>query len=188
MADFTVVADVGRTLVQLLRTNMTPDPIPQPEMIGLASPADKGDFVLSLFLYQIEQNGMAQQSYLIDNGSSVKDPPMAVDLHYLLTAHSNADLQTRSIDEQRIMGRALQVLNDNSWVKGSVLQGALADANEEFKVVMREPINLHTAITLFPNQPYKLSFNLVAGPIFIDSGKDKPVGRIVERGDTFGEA
>ncbi|MFD2171201.1 DUF4255 domain-containing protein [Tumebacillus lipolyticus] len=183
MADFTVIADVGRTLVHLLRTHMTPDPIPQPEMIGLVAPADKGDFVLSLFLYQIEQNGMAQQSYMIDNGPSVQDPPMAVDLHYLITAHSSADLQTRAIDEQRIMGRALQVLHDNSWLKGSALQGALSDSNEEFKIVMREPINLHTAITLFPNQPYKLSFNFMAGPVYIDSGKNKPIGRIVERSD-----
>jgi hypothetical protein len=164
MADYTALADAGRSLQYMFRASMTPDPIPQPELIGLASPADKGDLMLTLFLYEVKPNGMAQH-------------------HYILTAHSNAELATRAIDEQRILGRAIQVLHDNSTVRGSFLQGALADSDEEFRIVMQEPLSLHTAITLFPNMPYKLSVSFLAGPVYIDSGRGKPVRRIVERED-----
>ncbi|PWK11519.1 DUF4255 domain-containing protein [Tumebacillus permanentifrigoris] len=185
MAEYTAIADVGRTLVHLLRSQMTPDPIPSPEMIGLASPADKGDLALSLFLYEVQQNGLNQQQYWQEQGNAQTAPPMALDLHFLLTAHSNADLQTRALDEHRIIGRALQVLYDNQNVRGSMLQGALADSNEEFRVLLMEPLSLHTAITLFPNQPYKLSYNLIAGPVYIDSGRNKPIQRVLDRQDKF---
>jgi hypothetical protein len=185
MADYTAIADVGRTLVHLLRTQMTPDPIPSPEMIGLASPADKGDLALSLFLYEVQQNGLNQQHYWQEQGQAQSAPPMALDLHFLLTAHSNADLQTRAMDEHRILGRALQVLYDNQTVRGSWLQGTLAESDEEFRVLLMEPLSLHTAITLFPNQPYKLSYNLIAGPVFLDSGRNKPIQRVLDRKDTF---
>lgn len=184
MADYTVLADVGRSLQYMFRACMTPDPIPQPELIGLASPADKGDLMLSVFLYEIVPNGLAQHHYMIDKGSAQQSPPMAVDLHFIVTAHSNAELATRAIDEQRILGRAIQVLHDNSIVRGSFLQGALADNDEEFRIVMQEPLSLHTAITLFPNQPYKLSFSFLAGPVYIDSGRHHPITRIVERKDS----
>ncbi|KEO82554.1 DUF4255 domain-containing protein [Tumebacillus flagellatus] len=184
MADYTAIADVGRTLVQLLRANMTPDPIPNPEMIGLASPADKGDLALSLFLYEVQQNGIHQQNFWSDSGKSQQAPPMALDLHFLLTAHSGADLQTRALDEHRILGRAIQVLYDNQTVRGSWLQGALGDSDEEFRLVLMEPLSLHTAITLFPNLPYKLSFNFIAGPIYLDSGRHKQVQRVLDRKDS----
>lgn len=48
IGDYSVIADVSASLVKLLRENMTPDPIPQPEMIGLASPVDKG---ISTYLF-----------------------------------------------------------------------------------------------------------------------------------------
>lgn len=185
MADYTAIADVGRTLVHLLRSLMTPDPIPSPEMVGLASPADKGDLALSLFLYDVQANGLNQQQYWQEQGNSQTAPPMALDLHFLLTAHSNADLQTRALDEHRIIGRALQVLYDNQTVRGSWLQGALADSNEEFRVLLMEPLSLHTAITLFPNQPYKLSYNLIVGPVYIDSGRNKSIPRALDRQDNL---
>ncbi|MBL0388126.1 DUF4255 domain-containing protein [Tumebacillus sp. ITR2] len=185
MADFTAIADVGRTIVHLLREQMTPDPIPTPEMIGLSSPADKGDLALSLFLYEVQQNGINQQNFWSDQGNSQQAPPMALDLHFLLTAHSNADVQTRALDEHRILGRAIQVLYDNQTVRGSRLQGALADSNEEFRLLLIEPLSLHTAITLFPNQPYKLSFNFIAGPVYLDSGRNKQSQRVLDRKDNM---
>ena len=185
MADSTVVADVGRTLVQLFRDNMTPEPVLQPEQIGLAAPADRGDFALTLFLYSIEQNGINQQAYLMSGrSSSEQPPPMAVDLSYLITAHSAAELSTRAIDEHQIMGRAIQVLNDNTILKGSALQGALADANEELRIVMIEQLSLHTSITLFPSMPYKLSFSFKVGPVYIDSTRTRPIRRVVAPRDT----
>jgi hypothetical protein len=66
-------------------------------------------------------------------------------------------------------------------IKGSALQGALADADEELRVVMIEQLSLHTAITLFPSMPYKLSFSFKIGPVYIDSTRTRPVKRVVAR-------
>ena len=105
---------------------------------------------------------------------------MTVELFYLLTAHSAAELQTRSLDEHRILGRALQVLYDNSIIKGQALQGSLADTNEELRIVM-ENLSLDTLISLFPNTPYKLSVCFSVGPVYIDSTRMKATKRVVER-------
>ncbi|MGZ4106294.1 MAG: DUF4255 domain-containing protein [Tumebacillaceae bacterium] len=183
MADSQVIADVGRTLVQLLRDNLTPEPVLQPEQIGLAAPADRGDFALTLFLYSIEQNGVNQMAYLM-NGRNEQTPPLALDLSYLITAHSTAELSTRAIDEHQMLGRAIQVLYDNMMIKGSSLQGSLADANEELRIVMIEQLSLHTAITLFPSMPYKLSFSFKVGPVYIDSTRTRPVRRVVTPRET----
>lgn len=187
MADSTVIADVGKTLIQLFRDNMTPEPVLHPEQIGLASPADPGDFALTLFLHQVEQSGINQQSYYVNNGSGTNTPPLALELSYLITAHSNAEMTTRAIDEHQILGRAMQVLYDNQMIRGSALQGALADADEEIRIVMMEQLPLHTAITLFPSKPYKLSFQFKVSPVYIDSTKVRPVKRVVNRGAGFGD-
>lgn len=186
MADSTVIADVGRTLVQLFRDNMTPEPILHPEQIGLASPADPGDFALTVFLYAVEQSGINQQAFMVNSGTgSQQFPPMALDLSYLITAHSSAEMQTRALDEHQIMGRAIQVLYDNQLIRGSALQGTLADSDEDLKLEMMEQLSMHTAITLFPSKPYKMSFSFKVGPVYLDSARMRPVRRVVARGDQY---
>ncbi|QGR00146.1 DUF4255 domain-containing protein [Paenibacillus psychroresistens] len=180
MAQYTVIADVGITIVQLLRDNMVNEPIQQPEFIGLSHPNDKGDLSLSLFLYSVKESADRQTQMLSRGQSTLQYPPLTVELFYMLTAHSAAELQTRALDEQRILGKALQVLYDNSIIKGQALQGSLADTNEELRIVM-ENLPLDTLISLFPNSPYKLSVCFSVGPVYIDSTRIKATKRVVER-------
>jgi hypothetical protein len=180
IGQYTVIADVGMTIIQLLRDNMVNEPIQQPEFIGLSHPNDKGDLSLSLFLYSVKESADRQTQMLSRGQNTLQFPPMTVELFYLLTAHSAAELQTRSLDEHRILGKALQVLYDNSIIKGHVLQGSLADTNEELRIVM-ENLSLDTLISLFPNTPYKLSVCFSVGPVHIESTRMKATKRVVER-------
>jgi hypothetical protein len=180
IGQYTVIADVGMTLLQLLRDNMVSEPILQPEFIGLSHPNDKGDLSLSLFLYQVKESADRQTQMVTRGHNALQFPPMTVELFYLLTAHSAAELQTRSLDEHRILGRALQVIYDNAILQGSALQGSLADTNEELRIVM-ETLPLDTLISLFPNIPYKLSVCFSVGPVYIDSTRVKATKRVVER-------
>lgn len=181
MADYTIIADVGHTLLRLLRDQMTPEPITQPELIGLANPADKGDLMLTLFLYNITSNGDNRHNQMLVRGpGTLQFPPLPINLHYLFTAHSSAELQSRYIDEHRILGRALQVIYDNAILNGSSLQGSLADSGEELRLVMNH-LPLESMINLFPNEPYKISFSLEVGPVFIDSTRIKTTKRVLER-------
>lgn len=183
IGDYTVIADVGASLVKLLREHMTPEPIPQPEMIGLASPADKGDLFLSLFLYNIKDSGDNRQTQMISRGTgTIQYPPMTVDLFYLLTAHSTAELQSRALDEHRILGKAMQVLYDYSVLRGSAVVGTLADQGEEVRIVLDSMnADVLTRMWNFADFPYRLSVSYTVGPVHIDSTRVKTTKRVLER-------
>lgn len=176
-----MVADVSRSLVQLLIEKMVPEPIAQPEYIGLAPPTDKGDLQLSLFLYSITENGDFRQTRLISRGTDqLQYPPMTVNLRYMITAHSTAELQNRALDEQRILGRAMQVFYDHSILRNPYLQGTLAEQDEELRIVL-EDLNLDAAINLFPNTSYKCSVGYMVGPVHLDSTRVQTTKRVLEK-------
>ena len=104
MGDYTVIADVGQSLVRLLRENLTPEPIPQPEYIGLSSPVDKTDLRLSMFLYNIRESGELRRNEMLGRGTDrLQYPPLAVELYYLMTAYSQGEQLSRALDESRII-------------------------------------------------------------------------------------
>ncbi|MEJ8546925.1 DUF4255 domain-containing protein [Brevibacillus borstelensis] len=168
------------TLLHLLREQMTPEPISQPELIGLASPAEASDLVLSLFLYEVRESAERQSAMISEGTDILRHPPMTVHLYFVMTAHSPAEQHARALDEYRILGRAMQVLYDNAILKGNVLKGSLAGTNEELRVVMDQP-PLDRLIHLFPNMPYKLSVGYSVGPVYIDSTRIRSTKRVLER-------
>ena len=183
IGDYSVIADVSLSLVRLLREHMTPDPIPQPELIGLASPDDRGDLYLSLFLYGVKESGDNRQTQMIPRGAGeIQYPPMAVDLHYMMTVRSPAELQSRALDEQRILGRAMQVLYDNSVLRGSTVVGTLSERGEEVRIVM-DNISGDGLLNMwnFADTPYRLTVNYTVGPVMIDSTRIKRTSRVLER-------
>lgn len=178
---YTSIADVGAILVRLLRENMTPEPITQPEFIGLACPAEKGDFRLTLFLYNIVESGEHRSNEMqVTSAGIVKYPPLSLNLHYLLTAHSGSDLQTRAFDESRMLGKAMQVFFDNPILKKPNMLGIPDDRDEEVRIIL-ENMNIEDVMKLwtFPNLPYKLSVSYMVGPVYIDSTRIKSVKRIL---------
>lgn len=169
--------------MKLLRERMTPDPIPQPELIGLGSPADKGDLYLSLYLYNVKESGDNRKTQMIARGAGeIQYPPMAVDLHYMMTVQSPAELASRALDEHRILGRAMQVLYDHSVLRGSTVVGTLAERGEEVRVVM-DSVSGEGMLNMwnFADTPYRLSVSYMVGPVLIDSTRIKSTKRVLER-------
>lgn len=182
IGNYSVIADVSASLLKLLRENMTPDPIPQPEMIGLASPVDKGDFYLSLYLYNIRESGNNRQTHMIQRGTNeIQFPPMVVDLSYMITVQSPAELSSRALDEHRILGRAMQVFYDHSVLRGSMTVGTLAEQDEEVRIVM-DPFKGESIMNMwnFSDTPYRLSVAYTVGPVHIDSTRIKKTKRVAE--------
>lgn len=180
MADYTVISDVGLSLVKLLREQLTPELISTPESIGLASPADKGDLQLVLFLYQIEENAENRRTVMTGRGSdALQYPPQALNLTFLITCYSASDIASRALDEQRILGKVMQVLSDCSVLRGSQLHGSLAEKNEELRIARRD-VPMDTLANLFSETPYKLSVSYTVGPVFLDSTRTKPTKRVTE--------
>lgn len=180
IADYSVITDIGLSLVKVLREALVPELVAHPDGVGLAHPHDKGDMNLSIYLYEIKENTEVRSSDLIDQGDRMRYPPIALDLSYLITAHSASDVLTRALDEQRIIGKTMQVLHDHNTLKGADLVGSLAGDSGHFRIT-KETIPLETAISLFPNIPYKLSLSYKLGPVYLDSTRTKDVTRVRER-------
>lgn len=182
IADYTVISDVGNTLLKLLRDKMPVELISQREQISLCSPNEQGDSRLSLFLYNIRESGEFRPNQMINRGTGdLQYPPMSLELYYLITAHSKAELHSRSEDESMIIGKTMQILHDHSILRGSYLEGSLAEKNEEIKITLD---NLHTDVLIrlwnFPNTPYKLSLSYAVGPVLLDSKRKKATKRVKE--------
>ncbi|HUW68058.1 MAG TPA: DUF4255 domain-containing protein [Candidatus Nanoarchaeia archaeon] len=188
IADFAVIADVGETLIELLRENMKD--LINPDSIMLISPGDieGSDTVrLSLFLYQITENAHMKNQEMMNIGSTgLKNPPLTFDLYYMLTSHPSTGIQDkteRTKEEHSVLGKAMQVLNDNSLLKGSVLRGSLAENNEELRMTLTT-LNLDdmTKIwTTFQDKLFRPSLCYLVTPVKIDSSREKQVKRVVER-------
>lgn len=166
--------------MNVLRASLVPDLIAHPDAIGLASPHDRGDMNLTVFLYEVKENTEHRSSDMIDQGGHIRYPPIALDLSYLITAHSSSDVMTRAIDEHHIIGRTMQILHDHNVLRGEDLTGSLAGSTESFRITKTE-LSLDTASGLFPDKQFKLSLSYSIGPVFLDSTRTRPVSRVRER-------
>lgn len=182
MAAYTGMADVGVSLVNLLKENLTPEPIADKETIGLCSPSEKGDFALTLYLYNIEESGEFRITEMqkLDDGN-LKYPPSSFNLYYLMTAYSTGELKNKASDEHKILGRAIQVLNDNGVIKKEYLVGNLKNSEQEIRVQIKNlTYDEMMRIWNFHDVPYRLSIAYRVGPILIDSTRIKKVTRVLE--------
>jgi Pvc16 N-terminal domain len=187
MSDDTVIADVGETLIRLLRDNMTD--LINPDTIVLLSPADVEDqnIRLTLFLYSVMENAFLRNQHMRDvDASHQQYPPLSLDLYYLLTSYASAQIQDRTertLEEHRLLGRAMQVLYDHAIVRGSALQGSLAGTSDELRLVLN-PLSLedlNRIWSVFPNRSYRPSISYMVTPVTIDSTRTTETRRVIAR-------
>lgn len=187
MSDYTVIADLSATLIGLLRENM--GDLLSADAIALLSPAEvEGqDIRLTLFLYTVSENPHLKNAPSPPAPPGIRRaPPLHVDLSYLLTAHGSrliTDRTERSLEEHRILGRAMRVLYDNSLLAGSVLKGGLAGSTAQFRVNL-QPLSLDDLSkiwTALPNNALKASAGYQVTPVAIDSTRSTGGKPVVER-------
>lgn len=190
MAADTAIADVGDSLLRLLREGMSD--LVAPNSIVLLSPADvEGQNVsLTLFLYYIAENPhLKNQSspYADDRGK----PPLALDLYYMLTAYTSVqDITQKTLEEQRVLGRAMRLLHDNSLLYGSRLQGSLRGSDEVLHVSLN-PLALTELTSIWhaiPKQHYRPSIGYVVSPVLLRSDPDTSAAPVRSRKLSFGES
>lgn len=192
MADYTAIADVGETLIDLLRESM--QDLVTPSSIILASPGEiepQDSPRLCLFLYQVSESPYLKgQEMQALNSTMLKYPPLTLDLYYMLTSYGSrqiADRTERTIEEHTVIGRAMNILYDNAILRGSVLKGSLAGSGEELKVT-HHPISLDDLSRLwnsFPDKPLKLSVCYMVTPVKIDSTRLVEARRVIEKETGF---
>ena len=186
MSDYTAIADVGETLKKLLWDNIKEDNtaksiIESEDQITLSSPEEtEPSKKLSLFLYQITENVyLKNQEMQIVNSTELKYPPLSLNLFYLVTPHTK-----KGENDHIILGKVMQIFYDNSILRGSVLQGSLADSREELKLILN-PLSTEESnkiwTVLSKSKPYKLSVCYEVTPVKIESMRERKVKRVIER-------
>lgn len=189
MAGYTAIEDVGDTIVGLLREEMA-DLVDGTE-VELASPASVGtgdDVRLTVFLYRVAENAeLKNQPRRRVDGTTVRESPLELDLHYLLTAHpakpgkGQGTKTSKTVEEHRVLGRAMQVLHDNGVLSGSTLAGDLDD-EELYVTLSGESTDAVANLwSTFQDQPFRPSATYLVGPVGIESAEEESVGRVVER-------
>lgn len=188
MASHTAIADVGDTLVTLLRERMG-DPIEDND-IALASPGDEGvgkDLRLTVYLYDVRQN-----EHLSNDRSRPEwtgrpaGASLVLDLHYLLTAlpkesQSSNKQTTQTLDQHEVLGRAMQVLAENQIVRKPDLDEDL-DAEDVVQITFEstERRELLDVWGTFPETGYQPSVPFVVSPVVIEGEGGVEPARVLE--------
>jgi hypothetical protein len=174
--------DVGNSIVELLKRELTPEPIDKPEKVGLCSPNEPEDFQLTVHLYHIEENGNYRQNdMMIENKNRMRYPPLSLKLHYLITAHSKGKGSAKSEDEGRILGRVMQCLYDHSVIESNLLQGSLKEQEEGIRIAFNQmSYDELQRIWAYPNKPYKLSLSYMVEPVLLNSTRTRNVKRVTD--------
>lgn len=182
MADYTALVEAGNGLVELLRDNLTPEPIANREVIALCSPHEPENNQLTVYLYQVEEDTQGIQSgyYQVDRNTQRKRPSR-YNLRFLVTAHSKAPAQLKEADQYRMIGAALQVLKDHPSIDPGYLSGSLAEQGAVINVVL-EKTSQDQLLKIWNNTStqYKLSFVVLLSGVEIDSRKERKVTRVTD--------
>lgn len=134
MTEYTAIYEAGESLAELLRSELTPEPVVKRENIGLCEPQSPEDFQLTIWIYNVEmiKDSGTRTGYQPDpdDPSRERFAPMQMKLHALVSAHSKAPAIQKCADEYRILGRALQVIRDTPSIPAEHLVGSIAEQTE----------------------------------------------------------
>lgn len=185
MANYAVIAAVSETLkAVLLETLSTLSSEEEPKLsvdihdLQFADPPS--GMLLTIFLFEVGEDPSARNRPRLRENTppdvTIRKPPMALLLRYLLTAWAG-DRAT----EQKILGRAIQTLYDRPILSGPDLQGVLINTDEALKVSLA-PLSLEdlTRVWHSVQRPYRLSVSYevrVANLDAEETGRVRPVGR-----------
>jgi Pvc16 N-terminal domain len=192
MADYTVLAEVGESLVRVLWEEMRVDSnlnrlIDNETRISLESPFDlrNNDAVrLSIYLYRISENASTKNQFPVQgNGARVRKPPLTLDLCYLVTP-----LVGLPPEQHTILGKVMQVLYDRAILEGADLTGSLAAAGEEIRVILN-PVALEetTRIWQAMEMSYRLSMVYLVRVAMVDSRREQFTQQVVNKRGEYGQ-
>ncbi len=176
MGMYTAIVDTGNAIVSLLRNNLVPDIITNPDSIGLCSPDERGDILLGIHLYDVrESKEMHDTSMLTLDSSYQRYPSIFLTLSFMITAYSTADNKFKAAEEQKIIGKVIQVLRDNA-----VLDFDKTSALNPNIIMQTLETDEKQKLWQFPNMAYKLSLFYKVTPVEIMSEKLKTTKRVTQ--------
>ena len=182
MADYTAFVEAGEALAELLRRELTPEPINDRELISLATPFEAENNQLTLYLFQVDEDlqggftGFQQETLNTQRMQAAK-----FQLTYLITAHSKAPVHMKESDQQRIIGKVVQVIKDHPTIPPEYLSGSMAGSGVALTLNLERP-NFEQMMKIWNNTavPYKLSVVCKVGGVTIDSKRTRYTPRVTD--------
>jgi len=175
--DYGVIADTSVTLQTVLTDALKAlDPVSPPvaEISDLQGTISTTPARLTIFLFETVEDPSAKNRPKVVTVTpptvTVKKPPMALLLRYMLTPWSGD-----RVTDHKILGRALQVLYDGAILSGTQLQNGLAGTNQALKVTL-SPLTLEERARVWYaiQKPYRLSVTYEVRVVNLDAiGADK---------------
>ena len=199
MSNSRAIAAVTATLRSLIERGFDParDPNADPLLQGTAvtmQPPDEArganppDRQLNLYLYQVMPNSSYRNADIPRQlrPGETGQPPLALNLYYLLTAYAVDDQQPVS---HRILGRAMAVLNDHPLLGRREIETALPNTglSEQFERVRLslQPLALEDIFKLWSGfqTHYRLSAAYEATVVLIESTRPRSApAPVLQRG------
>jgi hypothetical protein len=188
MSNALAIATVTATLQQMLSGSLSRTGLTGAYVTSLRPDAPTGlpKPGVNVFLYQVTPNTSWRNADLPTrraDGTLLRRPQVAVDLHYLLTFYGD-DV---TLDQQRLLGavvsqlHAAPVLDRNTIRQAQNLVAVLKDADlaEQIELVRVRPANLSLdelsrLWVIFPTIDYVLSAVYVAGVVLIETADAVP--------------
>ena len=179
MGDFNVISEVSNAILKTMRDNLCPELIQSPESIMLTVPSDKNaDFQLGLYLYDIqEMREYRQTEYVRISHSQRQLPPKPLNLYYALYINSKSQLTVDAENEQRILGRVMQILMDYP-----ILPETTADEDDMGITITFQTMSFEEKSKLWSvlSTPYQLAVYFSVAPVLLSSRKISSFTRVVD--------
>ncbi|MEJ8810776.1 DUF4255 domain-containing protein [Variovorax ureilyticus] len=171
---------VNRALQAPLPANLPADTLPTTQIQVTTLPLDKvrtfsaNGNLLNLYLYSTVPNPALSNGLPPRSGPAGGEPPLALNLHYMLTAFGQDD---NELIAQLLLGRAMLALHDNPLLMPSDLADALgaADVQGQIERVRITPHSLGfeemSKLWMAYQTQYRLSAAYEASVVLIDSAR-----------------
>jgi len=186
MAAYTVLAEAGESLANVLWEEIQLDPqvnslIDNENRISLDSPFDLQDndsVKISIYLYRITENASTKNQVPAQgDGAQLRKPPLALDLHYLVTP-----LVGTVTDQQIILGKVMQILYDRAILQGTDLTGSLASSGQTLRVILNTvPLEELTRVWQSMEMSYRLSVVYLVRVIMVDSLNEQFIQPVITK-------
>lgn len=157
---FNVIADVSRTLQVVLTDSLSilqPAPPPVAQVHDLQGNISQAPPTLTIFLFDVAEDPSARNRGRIRDVAppnlTIRKPPMALMLRYLLTPWSGD-----RFTDHRILGRVMQTLYDGAIISGTQLTGGLTGSDQALKVTPATlTLDERSRVWFSIQRPYRLS-------------------------------
>lgn len=184
MSNGLAIAAITKTLYNLINNNLAFDPTQDqlPHVNITMQPPDAANnetipYQVNLFLYHVMPNAAWRNMPLPDRvlPGETAQPPLALNLYYMITAYARETTGTGDIDGHNLLGRVMRILYDHPVLSPAEIQVAMQESDvqnqiERIRITM-QPLNIEEIYRLWTGfqTQYRLSVSYEVAVILIES-------------------